>query len=95
MGRPLTPGQRKAKIIVASEPYEAALRGVHLFSPDPVLLFSQGGNSRKQAMRQLGISYSELLDFVADRSLPLPRVSDEETDRMADMMVALLDRQAH
>jgi hypothetical protein len=92
MERLLTPGQRKAKIVVGDEPDEAALHGVHLSSPDPVLLFSQGEISRKQAMRQLGITYGELLDFVADRSLPLPRVSDEETDRMADMMVALLDR---
>ena len=61
---------------------------------DPVLLFSQGVISRKQAMRQLGIEYGELLDRVADRSLPLPRVSEEEADRMADVVVALMDLHA-
>ena len=43
-------------------------------------------------MRQLGIEYGELLDRVADRSLPLPRLSDEETDRMADVVVALMEQ---
>ena len=61
---------------------------------DPVLQFSQGVISRKQAMRALGIEYGELLDRVAARSLPLPRLSDQETDRMADVMVALMDLHA-
>ena len=61
---------------------------------DPVLLFSQGAISRKQAMRRLGIEYGELLDRVAYRSLPLPRVSDEEADRMAGVVVALMDLHA-
>ena len=58
---------------------------------DHVLLFSQGVISRKQAMRHLGISYGELLDRVADRSLPLPRVSEDEANRMADVVVALMN----
>lgn len=59
---------------------------------DPVLLFSRGVTSRKQAMRQLGITYGELLDRVADRGLPLPRLSDAETDAMADVFVALMEQ---
>ncbi len=62
---------------------------------DNVLLFSNGEISRAQAMRSLGIGYSELLDRIAVRELPLPRVDDAEADRMADMLVALLGPVAH
>ncbi len=58
---------------------------------DHDLQFSQGVISRKQAMRHLGVSYGELLDRVAERSLPLPRVSEDEANRMADVVVALMD----
>lgn len=62
---------------------------------DHVLLFSKGEISRARAMRSLGIGYSELLDRIAVRGLPLPRVDDAEADRMADMLVALLGPVAH
>ena len=62
---------------------------------DHVLLFSRGEISRAQAMRSLGIGYSELLDRIAARNLPLPRVDDAEADRMTDMLVALLGPVAH
>ncbi len=57
---------------------------------DFVLLFSNGDISRTQAMRRLGIGYSELLDRMAARKLPLPRVDDAEAERMADILVAFL-----
>jgi len=63
--------------------------------PDYVLLFSNGDISRTQAMRRLEIGYSELLDRIAARKLPLPRVSDAEAERMADTLVALLETGAH
>lgn len=63
---------------------------VEVAVPDHVLLFSNGGISRTQAMRRLGIGYSELLDRTAARELPLPRVCDVEAERMADTLVALL-----
>ena len=66
----------------------------HRLGSDPVLLFSQGEISRKQAMRIMDIAYGDLLDRIADRGLPLPRVSDAEADRMADMFVTLLDQHA-
>lgn len=60
-------------------------------SADHVLRFSNGETSRAQAMRALGISYSELLDLVAERRLPLPRVDDAEAEAMASMVLSLLD----
>jgi hypothetical protein len=59
---------------------------------DPVLLFSRGAISRKQAMRDLGdISYGELIDKIADRGLSLPELAADEVDRMADDVVYMLD----
>ena len=63
--------------------------------PDHVLSFSTGKVSRKQAMRLLNISYGELLDRLSGRELPLPRVTDEEANRMADLIVALSDQHEH
>lgn len=82
------------EFVVSHEAGEGSVGSGQAPASDPVLLFSQGVISRKQAMRQLGITYSELLDRVADRSLPLPRVSEEEADRMADVVVALMDLHA-
>ena len=84
-----------AEIIVNREPDEDVVGAGPAIGSDLVLLFSQGVISRKQAMRQLGIEYGELLDLVADRSLPLPRLSDEATDRMADLIVALMEQHAN
>lgn len=64
---------------------------VEVAAADYALLFSNGDISRTQAMRRLGIGYSELLDRTAARNLPLPRVNDGEAERMADTLVALLD----
>jgi hypothetical protein len=64
---------------------------VGVAAPDDVLLFSNGDISRTQAMRRLGIGYSELLDRTAVRKLPLPRVGNAEAERMADTLVALLE----
>ena len=58
---------------------------------DAVALFSGGMMSRQTAMRALGVSYGELLDLVADRALPLPRVADDIAERMAVTIVGLLD----
>ncbi len=63
-------------------------------APDHLLLFSKGEVSRQQAMRRLDISYGELLDLLADRRLPLPRVSAEEAASMAALIVSLTDKSA-
>ena len=81
-----------AELVVSREAADGVTGAEPATDSDPVLLFSQGVISRKQAMRQLGIEYSELLDRVADRSLPLPRLSDAETDAMADVFVALMEQ---
>ena len=86
---------KAAEFVVNREPDEDMVGAVPTIGSDLVLLFSQGVISRKQAMRQLGIEYSELLDLVADRSLPLPRLSDEETDRMVNLIVALMEQHAN
>jgi hypothetical protein len=58
---------------------------------DPVVLFSRGDISRKQAMRALGgISYGELIDMIAVRGLSLPELPPEDVDRMANDVVDLL-----
>jgi len=57
-----------------------------------LLDFSEGRISRLTAMHRLGgISYSELLDRIAEAGLTLPQVSDEEAERMANTMNAVLD----
>jgi hypothetical protein len=58
---------------------------------DEVALFSAGVISRQAAMRALKVSYGELLDIVAARSLPLPRVSDPVAERMAEVVARSLD----
>ena len=88
------PGTREGADIIANRDADDGLAGTGQAAVDPVLLFSQGVISRKQAMRQLGIEYGELLDRVADRSLPLPRLGDAETDAMADVFVALMEQHA-
>jgi hypothetical protein len=70
--------------------WRAAPRPRQADDRDLVLEFSQGTITRQQAMRALGIGYSELLDQLSKRQLPLPRVSEEEAGRMADSMVRLL-----
>jgi hypothetical protein len=44
---------------------------------------------KPRQLRKLG--YGELLDRTSERGLPLPRVSEEVADRMADTVVQLLD----
>jgi hypothetical protein len=61
-------------------------------STDPVLSFSQGEISRRQAMRALGdIDYGELIDLLSRRGLKLPELPPEEIDRMAKGLNKLLD----
>ena len=51
---------------------------------DPVARFSRGEIGRRQAQHELGdIGYSELLDRIAERGLPLPQLPPEEIERMA------------
>jgi hypothetical protein len=58
---------------------------------DPVVLFSHGEISRKQAMRTLGgISYGELIDMLVERGLSLPELPPEDVERMAADVVQLL-----
>lgn len=59
---------------------------------DPVRAFSQGAISRQRAMDLLGTGYGELLDQLANRGLPLPQLPRVEVERMADLMVGLLDQ---
>lgn len=60
---------------------------------DPVVLFSRGEIGRKEAMRLLGdIGYSELLERIADRGLPLPRLPREEAERQSEEIGRLLNR---
>lgn len=59
---------------------------------DPLLDFSRGRVGRKEAMRQLGITYFELLDRLAARGLPLPALPDKETGQMARDMNRMLDQ---
>ena len=59
---------------------------------DPVRTFSQGVTSRQCAMDLLGIGYGELLDQLASRGLPLPQLPRAEVERMADVMLGLLDQ---
>lgn len=63
-------------------------------APDHVLLFSGGIISRTLAIRALGIGYSELLEQIATRNLPLPRVSEAEADRMAATLMTFLETAA-
>ncbi len=90
------PGPQKVSEFVAAGQASPATGSAERSAvPDYVLLFSNSEVSRKQAMRLLGISYGELLERLSGRELPLPRVSDEEADEMADLIVALSDRHAH
>jgi len=90
------PGTHEAaKFIVGLQTTEGVAGAGPATWSDPVLLFSQGVISRKQAMRQLGITYGELLDRVAERSLPLPRLSDPETNAMADVFVAFMEQRSN
>jgi hypothetical protein len=60
-------------------------------SEDPLIRFSRGEISRQRAMRELGdITYGELLDRIAERRLPLPRLPPEREGAMIDRMDALL-----
>lgn len=48
-------------------------------SEDPLLRFSRGEISRRRAMRELGdITYGELLERIAERRLPLPRLPPDQ-----------------
>lgn len=59
---------------------------------DPVLAFSRGEIGRQRAMDALGIGYGELLDRMAERRLPLPQLPKVELDRMAAVMLDVLER---
>lgn len=59
---------------------------------DPLLSFSRGEIGRQRAMDALGIGYGELLDRLAERRLPLPQLPKAELDRMAAVMLEVLER---
>lgn len=72
-------------------PHERTSERSH--ADDPVARFSRGEISRKDAMRLLGdISYSELLDRIADRKLPLPRLPEADAKQQSEEIGRLLDR---
>ena len=52
--------------------------------------FSRGDISRQQAMRVLDLRYSELLDRIAERDLRLPRVLNDDAQRMAEIVSHLI-----
>ncbi len=52
-----------------------------------LLIYSLGQLDRKDVMKSLDIDYGTLIRMLADRGLSLPRVSDEEADRMAEEFV--------
>lgn len=87
--------QRVSEFVAVGRASPAIASAERSAAPDHVLLFSNGQISRKQAMRLLGVSYGELLDRLSGRELPLPRVTDEEANRMADLIVALSDQHEH
>src|SRR3954451_528445 len=82
-GRVRNPHRATGRARAAGQPRRA--------EPDVVAGFSAGDISCKQATRALGITYGELLDRTSERGLPLPRVSEDVADRMADTVVQLLD----
>lgn len=53
--------------------------------------FSRGELDRRQVMRNLDISYSELLERLSERELELPQVAPDEARRMACKLNELLD----
>jgi len=46
-------------------------------------------------MDALGIGYGELLDQLAEHRLPLPQLPKADVDRMAEIMLGLLDQAGH
>lgn len=59
---------------------------------DALLAFSRGEIGRQRAMDALGIGYGELLDRLAERRLPLPQLPEAEVERMAGVMLDVLDQ---
>ncbi len=58
---------------------------------DVLTRFAQGMLGRKDAIAALGdISYSEVLDRLAERGLPLPKLPPERLEAMANEVAALL-----
>lgn len=53
--------------------------------------FSEGRVSRHKAMRKLDVDYSELLDMLRQRNLPVPELSDDEAASGARKTVAFLN----
>ena len=71
-------------MIEVGEPDKAVL-------DDTAHAFSQGVISRQHAMDLMGIGYGQLLDQLAICQLPLLQLPPAEVERMADLMLGLLD----
>jgi hypothetical protein len=52
--------------------------------------YSNGKVDRRHVMRRLDVSYGELLELLHLRGLDLPRVSDEDAERMVASLNAVL-----
>lgn len=58
--------------------------------PETLLrIYSLGHADRKGVMKALGVDYGTLITMLSGRGLPLPRVPEDEADRMADEFVSL------
>ena len=58
--------------------------------PETLLrIYSLGQADRKAVMKSLGIDYGTLIEMLSVRGLSLPRIPEDEADRMADEFVSL------
>ena len=58
--------------------------------PDSMLrIYSLGHVDRKDIMKALDVDYGTLIQMLSDRGLSLPRVSEEEADRLAEEFVSV------
>ena len=71
-------------MIEVSKPSKAVIDHV-------VYAFSQGVVGRQSAMDLLGVGYSQLLDQLAIRQLPLLQLPRAEVERMVGVMLRLID----
>ncbi len=58
--------------------------------PETLLrIYSLGQADRKGIMKALGVDYGTLIVMLSSRGLPLPRVPEDEADRMSETFVSL------